>query len=264
MNGVVWVNDVDLHDLGFAATALPGWADGIAVNRDLTEVAGRVGVVGSAITTTPARVIQIQGLVRGEAMTDRRTALRAIRAHCIGTVQLRFGDAPDQYIEGYLSDSRATVQRRATEFTPGVEWLVTLQFTCPDPAFYDVQETTIEFGSTPVGIPIGNLPLGGVVRIAGPATSPVLQYHDGLGAIVEAMTFTGSLGAGEWWDVDLSNGRITDAAGDNALGAWGGLLTGEAFITPSPHDGVFASELWPAMSVTSGAGSYTYRRAYSE
>jgi hypothetical protein len=260
---VCWINDIDVESLGFHVIGLRGHADAVELPRDYAPIPGRAGGLLARHANVPPRIIQLDLAAYDATIATRREPFRVLEAMCGGLVQLRFADAPDQYVEAVLT--RASKRPAAPESAPwwtasAPDMLVSLEFTCPTPAYFAVTETVVALSATPAALPLGTLPSGGVIDI-GPSTNPTLTYRDAASDTQATMGFTATVASGDLLRVDLTELRVTRRVG----GIWSAaqaLHTSGAWFTPSPMDGSYPLAAWPTLAVSSGAATYTYRRAY--
>jgi hypothetical protein len=261
---MAWFNDVDVATLGFTVVDLSGHADAVELPRDYVPIPGRAGGIMARHAEVPSRIIVMDlGLFR-TTLEARREAFRNLEALCAGLVRLRFADAPDQYVEGVLVRApkrAASPHHRVPWWTAAApDMMVTLEFVCPTPAYFAVAETVVALSATPAALPLGTLPSGGVVDI-GPCTNPVLTYRDAASTTKATMGFTLTVATGDLLRVDLTEMRVTR----RIAGVWSAaqaLHTSGAWFYPSPLDGNYALNVWPTLALSSGAGTYTYRRAW--
>jgi hypothetical protein len=135
-----------------------------------------------------------------------------------------------------------------------------LMFLCPDPTWRDMITQVIGFNTTPVMIPLGTAPSGGVIRIAAPAwsanvTNPVLSYLNVAKATVESMTFTTTLVAGEdYIEIDLDRSTLT--LSDNGVSGNGAsLLSDGDFFVLDPMDGDPMNSGFPYLMLAASGGT---------
>jgi hypothetical protein len=260
---VCWINDEDVETLGFAVAGLRGHADAVELPRDYRPIPGKAGGIMARHADVPARIIVIDLLLVGTTLTTRRESFRELEALCAGTCTLRFGDAPDQYVEGVLTRSpkRPAAPESAPWWTAAApEMIASLEFTCATPAYFAVTENVVALSATAAALPMGTLPSAGVIDI-GPSTNPVLTYKDADGTTQGTMGFTAVVASGDLLRVDLTEMRVTR----RISGTWSAaqaLHTSGAWLQPSPVDGDYTTEAWPTLAVSSGTASYTYRKAY--
>lgn len=260
MRDIVFLNGVDVTDLGLMPTAAPGWSDAARNEFNLQTVPGRRGRIPSRMVSSPERYIEIHGMIHGDTWQERSKKLDDLTGYCAGQVDIRFGDRPDRFIIGAFEEARTAPTAPGAESLPGAWWNVVLRFVCPDPVFYAVEESEIVgIGSSPTVIPMGTLPSAGVLTISG-GTNPVIRGYRSNDELIGEMTFSGDF-TGNTLTVDFLTRELSTSLAVNPWSLWAGLAT-ERFLTWSVADYDFRAESWPKISVSSGSGSYAYRKAY--
>lgn len=267
---VAYIDGTDVETWGFEVVGLQGHADGVELPRDYVPIPGSRGGILAAKAAVPPRTIVMDLLYPGSTVANRRSAFRDLEARCgEGLVELKFGDASAEYVEGRLVRAAKQPGVDGPWFTDSAaDMIVQLEFLCPQPVYWSTSEFTINLSTTAADIALGTLPSAGTITVnadTNTVTDPVVTYADSGGTTVETMSFTDTIAVGDQIDIDLDNWRITKTESGVEAAEYD-LLTSGDFFFPDPADGVYTSTAWPTitLSATSGTvtGTYTYRKAY--
>lgn len=260
MTWSVAINETVLADLGVYVQNIPGWLDGTGRNYPTLAIQGRQGAVFAADPTVAPRQLRIECTVNTASIAARWTAERKLKGLVSrGLVSITVDDDVNAplVIEGVNVEAPITPRGHPLDAMVSD---ATLMFLCPDPTWRDVLGSTVGFNATPVMVPLGNAPSGGIIRIAAPAwsanvTNPVLSYLNVAKATVQSMTFTTTLVAGEdYLEIDLDRSTVT--LSDNGVQSSGAtLLTAGDFFVLDPMDGDVVNSGYPYLSVTATSGT---------
>lgn len=256
----VLLNETALADLSAYVVGIPAWLDSVGRDYPTLAIPGRQGAVFAADPTVAPRQLRVEFTVQAATVAARLTAERAIKALAYrALVRLTTDDDVNTPIAIDAVCTNCT-------FTPKGHPLVAivsdgvLSLLCPDPTWYDVLGQTIGFNATPVMVPLGTAPSGGIVRIAAPSWSanvqdPILYYLNVAKATVQSMTFTVTLVAGEdYLEIDLDRSTVT--LSDNGVTSSGAtLLTAGQFFTLDPMDGDPLNSGYPYLMLSATAGT---------
>lgn len=265
MAPILYVNDLDLGELGCKIEAIEGWADPLTLRLQGQAVAQRVGqlpltVYGGAVEP---RDIVVRGTITGATEADLVTARAELKDQCgRGLVELRVKDAPELMALAYLT--RGIFAGVSPQFLAPWWTRVALTFTCLDPLFYTKSPTVIGMPVTGVDYPcpLGTAPSLPLIRIFA-ATNPLLSYNASTGAVRQTMGFTVTLGANDYIEIDCDAKTITKSVAGVISDGISTLVSGD-FPVLDPQDADYAGAVWPTMSVlTSGTGELVYRRAWA-
>ena len=268
MSGILFLNGNDAKTTyGFELVDAPDLLSMGAHSYQTAAVVQRPGVLlGTARPTIEPRQLRLQGFITGTSLSDAVAKLDLLKA-AINTGPCRISTAWDttrQYW-GVLVNAPAGPNSAYWQTYLAVE----LDFLLFDPLSYKTTEETVAFTGSPVAIPLGTGPSRGnravsaVIRISGPATTPILQYKNSDGVVVSEMRFTGySPLANDYIDIDIARGLVTKTISGTRSNAMGDLAPGWNFPALDPQDGSFELSAWPTLQVNSGSGSITYTKAY--
>lgn len=254
---------VDGVDLGAEAglvvrSGASGIRGSVPVSYPTQRVPDRFDAVRTA--TKPqhqARSIVVPGTVVADDMATMHQRLHQLKSYLAPGPERTVRLVDDETVEFLARVQQVDGQPvRPDQIQPWTE--VAIRFQADDPRIWDVDQQNVGIDGTPTAMPLGTAPVAPVVRIDGSATNPALTYADDGGATVETLSLTISIGAGDWIEVDMDRKTIVDQAGASQISA----LSGGDFFRLDPTDGDYATSSWPQVSVSSGTGTVTYRKAY--
>jgi phage-related protein len=258
---VAWINDTPLTDLGLYVTAHPRWLSSPEFDYPVAAMPGSVGGIPSDVATVGAGSYAITARVEPTSLTNREDVVNAIHYKLKGLLELRFADQPDKVLDVQLSPNVEIAPEAPTSFVePGL--LVTLNFIAASPYKRDRWGQMAGFGSVRTEIPLGDLPSAGIVEIMGSASNPVLTYRAASGEALETMTFTITLAATDFLEIDLGKRTIYK----NVSGVRtrvDSIRTAGYFFNLDPADGSPDFEDWPTLEVSAGDGLILYNRNWS-
>lgn len=262
MTWAVYLNETELSTLGVYPESAPDWQSGPARDFQAVRIPGRQGVVLPADPETQPRVLQLACLIQPAALTlaarlRAEDLLKGLAYRALVKIIWDDGVNAPRQIDGVCTALTINPRRH-----PVVSLVsdATLSILCPDPTWSDVVGQMIGFSTTPVAIPLGTAPVGGIVRLAAPSwsanvTNPVLTYLSAGGQTVQTLTFTTTLSAGtDYLEIDLDRATVTDYNSGTASSGIA-LLTGGDFFALDPYDGDPLNSSYPMLKVTSSAGT---------
>lgn len=276
MTWAVWLNETDVSTLGYYVEQVGGWLHGPSRQYPQMALPGRMGNVLASDPSATARQVRLVGTIRTAANTvaarmDAEKQLKALAYR--GLVRLTVDDDVNAplCIDGVCE--AGAIEPKGGHPTTMPATGVELQFTCPDPTWYDVQASIAWAGTSATAIPLGNAPASdSIVRIAAPVWSanvenPTITYSNAGGTTLGTMLFNGlTLTAGQDFlevDLDRATATLSDAGvRSNAIS----LLTSGNFFALDPMDGDYVQSAWPRLKVTATAGTpsttITYRKRW--
>lgn len=258
--GICWINDTDVTALGMTLrSGTDGWMDGTTVQRETVMIPRRHGAHVSDFGEKQPRIIQLVGQLDPSTVTGRLAEVDTVMDHLQGELEVRFSDAPNKVMTGWLRSVRTM---ELTPYYSIPDLVLTINIHCDDPVKYDRYHQVISFGTSGAEVPLGTEQNTGTVEIMGAASTPILYYKDQTGAQQEYMSFSNTLAAGAWMRVDLDRKRIRlfSATGAETNGM-SSLASGD-FFTLHPAHGNKTAANWPTLSLSTGTGRITYRRAW--
>jgi phage-related protein len=262
MTWAVAINETSLADLSVYVVGVPAMLDGLGRSFPLFSLSGRQGSVLASDPTVAARQLRIECTITTTSIAARQTAERQLKALATrGVVTITVDDDVNAPLSIEGVNAECTITPRGHPIDAIVADVV-LQFVCPDPTWRAVMGMAVGLNTTPVMIPLGNAPSGGVVRIAAPSWSanvqnPVLTYRNLANSTVQSMTFTTTLVAGEdYLDIDLDRSTVTKY--DDGVATTGApLLTAGDFFVLDPTDGDPLNNGYPYLVLSASGGTPT-------
>lgn len=177
-----------------------------------------------------------------------------------GEVEIELGDRPNKfYIARHVDTDPQSFERDALGM---LVQPVAITLERLKPFLYGPSSSVSGISSSPVDIPGGTAPFTGRFRISGAATNPVITLRDHTGAAVKTTSFTITLGAGAWLDVDLRPGVTKPLVDDGGANQVGALDLDSDFpwtILPEYRDAIAPAEA--TLELSSGSGEFFYRVA---
>lgn len=258
---VLWINGVDVEDLGLSVTSLDRWGAGMEFEFPSQGASGYLGHFVTQEASAPPRVVSLRLVVPCETVAARSAILTSVLARLQGLLELRFSDEPDRVLYGLRTrEVTAGVVASKSFVVPDLD--VSIEITCHDPAKYDRFMQTAAFSSIAMPVPTGNLPHGGIMYIFGAATNPGVTYRNMLKDVVTQMGFTVTLGSDDFLKVDNDLETVTyynNGIAEDGLGLW---TSGDGFPQCDPADGDVLGEAYPSLEVNSGNGVLIYQRKW--
>lgn len=261
----ILINGTDIADVGFTLTNVQPWLSGPKLVRAIAALPGFTGGIPSPSALTESRLITATSLARATSYAQRLGYLDAMADLAMhGVNELAFPDQPDRIMRALYVSSDVEVYAPRLVSTDG---LVTVGWICPDAAKYERKPRGLVIGTTPVSIPLGTLPSGGLWRIMGPLAGAIsLQYRAQNGVLLGELTVTGTLTTNEHLDVDLEERSITKWSSVGvASNAYSWKASTSLWFRLDSGDGTRALNTWPTLqqSIAAGGGLFFYRRAYA-
>jgi predicted phage tail component-like protein len=256
----LFVNDFDCSSLGLVVADVDGHLHAPSSRDKTSQLPQRVGaVILAPEAETAPRTLVITGVLRRASVLSARNALLELQERLYrGTVELRFADDPDKVY--YARVTEADWSGNPPQFV-NPHGRVSIRATCFDPLVYDRYGSVIGFSSVRSAVPLGTAVSAPTLRIMGAATNPVVTYRDKSGTSKRTMSFTGTLAATDYLEIDGELFKITKyASGVASQGI--ALLTSGDFIALDPHDSDPASGVWGTLEVSAGTGECLYRRSW--
>jgi hypothetical protein len=262
-----WVNDTPLERLGFRVVRVRGMGDPLGQRVPTTAVPGRAGrlAVSTRAGEVSPRTVTVTLTIRPRtSLADLEAAMVKLYALCGGgLVELREARDPGKALVGYLAggeDLPYDPQYLAADPAS----LVTLRFTCDDPARYAVSPTLVGLATSRAACPLGPLPVAPILRIFGAVTNPTVSIRTAGGVLRQTMGFTIALAATDWLEVNCETGVIQKSVSGVVSDAYGTWTTkSDGFLVLDPHDGDPVTGTGPTLELSGGSGEACYWRAYA-
>lgn len=266
----LYLSGRSLEALGFRVETIKGPWDLPAVTDPVIAIPGRMGRMRTGQAADVAmRDIVIAGLVE-ESTTLRTNAdleskLETLKAlFAIGLLEVGRVNQMNRLYVTRTVGFEATVRGAALA---GVTAELTVHLQAIDPLAYDAALSIIGFGATRVPIPVGSAPSGGLLRIMGPATNPVITVRRLTGDVVHTLGLTRTLAATDYEEIDLDLMRLTrfvsGVTTSDANAATSGDIEDFSF---SPEDGDALAGQYPTLECSGLTGDgnceICYRRAW--
>jgi hypothetical protein len=255
----VTINGTALATYGLSiAPGTEGWMDGIRWNRSTVVMPGRTANEVSPVETATPRIVRLRGFMAPTSISDRSTKMDALVHALRGDLNIAFASDGSRHVTGQVR--RITT----TEQVPGYvnpKLVVTIELECVDPAKYTTATSTATFGTAGVAVALGTLPSRPTVTITGPGTDPILRYKAHGGATQGYMSFTITLASGSTLTVDMDRMRIRKTISGTETNAMDTLASGD-FFELDPADASPATGSWPSLTLSAGAGSVSYNKAW--
>jgi hypothetical protein len=241
----------DASDREWVQLTVPGTA-GVLFAPPVQEKGRKLTLTGglwTAANTTAAR----------EAAED---ALKgALRAGLLRLVRTS-ASSLSRLIEGYA----VSIQTKPVEHPlNGLGSAVTIAMLCRDVYWRDIEPLlrALPVAGARYALPLGEAPSTPIIRLMA-GTNPVLTYRDAGGAVVWSMTFTATLSATDYLDIDMRYRTITRVNSGTTVATSGlSLLTAGDFPRAfDPQDGDYLSAAWPTLEVSSGSAEALWWRQW--
>lgn len=262
----VLLNGVDVAELGFGVARVEGFRRGPEAAWTSVSRPQMPGAVPVGRTYAP-RPIDIVGSIKGDSLEDLQERLDQL-------VGLAAARQPCEIVLAGLNDAKkieADFREPYVTEMPGGQWAIllwdlSLSFVATRNPFWQ-ELTATDIGpiqTTPVALPQGTGPSYPVVRIAGPATDPVVIVRDRTGAEYGRMGFTATLSNGEYLVIDTRRFTVyrnttgLPNVGDSVPHLW---TSGEFFHVPTEVFNHHA-EAWPSAACSSGSARFIYPRQW--
>lgn len=263
--GTFIVNGTDLSDFGLILEDVQPWLSGLKLTRALTAMPGFTGSIPSDAATVESRLVTLSTYANTLSFAAR-TALQDALADLFsnGMNEITSPDQPSRVMRGFYLGTETDIAAPRLLSTDGrfrVSWL------CPDPTKYDREPRGLTLGTTPVLVPAGTLPMGGVWRVMGPLSGAITMTYRALTGIpLGAFTVSGTLTSGEYLDVDLDRREITKYSSVGvASDAYAWKSSTAYWFRLDAGDSVRVGDQWASLeqSIAAGGGLFSYRRAWA-
>lgn len=234
--GGLVINGYDFANQGLVMETWPGFQSSPTRRPNLTTVWGRDGgafIPGEA--SAGAREATVTGVLVQSSVTARRAAVNEIKKRLdAGELHVEFVDRPGQRLMAYAT---------SFEFQPmGLDEIATggnvsIGLLAPSPVFEDIEPTIVTFGSARTLVPFGTGVTTGFIQLLGPSTNPTFTYQDEAGVVRGYMTFTVTLAAADFLDINLQTFSATlSQSGARSYG--GSYLTSGDWPVLDARDGL--------------------------
>jgi len=265
----VWINGRDLSSDSWTLIGLSGWMQGVDTRRGVTAIPGVGGVVPGSQQTAEPRSIALAFRRALTALTDRDAAVNTLTDRLSGLLWVRFDDAPARVVRCVSGSVRVSPANAAGAFAVAtIEAAVTL--TAYDGASYDTEPQIRALATTPVEIPLGTLPSGGIVYWGGAwtaTTARTLILRDAGGVARTTMTVTApsgeSLASTDYLEIDLARRYVTKVTSAGVRTNEYDWYTSGDWITLDPAYQDRAGTRYATLEVSAGTAQITYRKAYA-
>ena len=259
MNPSLYVNGQDLEALGLHVETCTGPWDLPAITDPAIVIPNRLGRARTGAARTMAQreialggtIIESAGVRTNADFEAKTETIKAILAY--GILDVRFVNQPTR---SYLATPTKFTVTPDGPALAAVSGTFALSFVCEDPLSYELVPDCVAFAGSPVPVPLATGPVGGVIRIMGPATNPVVTYRGITGMALHTLGFTRTLAADDYLEIDLDAWSITRYQSGAASNDAGAMSSGdiEAFSL-LPADGDRANGVWPTLECSGlGAG----------
>lgn len=261
----VYVNDLDLEQLGFTVEEVLGLDDAPEVSLPVAGVAGMAGgvIMATREAKIDAREITITGHLIRASTAALDAALTQVKALLSGVLEVRSVRNANRVAVGYRQSIveapfKAQYRRVATKLT--------IRFLCPDPYLYDRSPITIgPISTTPVALVLGSAPVKPRLLLIGAGASATVTYRDagGVSRCVMGFTFSPSHGATDYLDMDLDAGVFQNSASGTVTDGYAKWTTKtDGLIVLDPQDGDPITGTYPTLEASSGTLLAVYPRSY--
>lgn len=259
MSGILYINDMDVAELGLKPLDLSDWWGAPRVTRASASPYALAGAIPSVSGSYEPRRLTLALALESSSLAGRRSDVDDLHRQFQGLLEVRLGD--DSTRVGYaVMEGMAAPQRHPGFF--GNTWpqaRVGPELVFYDVCKYDREPSLVPLSTTPFTVPMGTAPTAGIYTVYG-STSPVTLRARAYGGELlsdATMTFAALQGSSEAISVDMANHALTfytDGAASSSVGISTKLTSGW-FFGLDPADA-------PAVEVTAGSGELRYRRRW--
>lgn len=249
----VSVDGTALSSLGLVVETLTNVRATVPREDSTVTVAG---LAGATLTETLPQVgvrdFTIAGTILGGSASACLSAYNSLCALCAGGSKVLV-----------LQDDttrRITARLRGQSFTcvevalGAASAKVELQWRAIDPYWEDVTATTVSLTTSPAACAMGSAETWPTIVINQSCT---ITYKTSAGTTVYTLVVTGVSGA-QTASIDMRARTITHSVS----GITPSLRTSGRYFRLSPREGVYASSSWPTLTLSTGTGTATYRKAW--
>lgn len=250
---IVSIDGTALSTYGFVAEQVPN-ARGM-VTRDLLTVAV-AGQPGAVVTETNPQVavrdFTIVGTILSTSASAALSAYRNIQALC----------ADGEHTIVLIDDTSRRIRARRISCTytsvevplGGSALRIEIAWRAIDPYWEDVSATTVSLSTSPAACATGTAPCYLTLTIDQSCT---ITYKNSAGTTRATFVLTGVSGA-QTAVIDTLTRTLTHSVS----GITPSLRTSGTYFVLDPRDGTYASSSWPTITLSSGTGSVSYRKAW--
>jgi hypothetical protein len=259
----VYVNDYDLGSLGATVELVDGLRAAAGQRWVSTPVVGRAGelLLSGRPSVQPRRLI-LRGKVTAASQAALESAVDALKSRLNqGAIEVRTAANLNRVLLCRLTGF-AEQPFTPQMLTPLVGFTADLEALSP--AWAD-REPIIVSGAAAARVPcpVGNLPVAPVVQILGASgANPVLTLRAANGDSRGSMTFTVTLAATEYLEIDMDAKTATKVASGTPTNGLS-LLTAGDFLALTPEDGDEIAGTYPTLEVSSGTLQISYHRRWA-
>lgn len=252
------INGQPLEALGVTFSAVTPFRGRPRRARDRFAIVDGAGVAPARRATQGAREFTVQGYVGPAAVGTiggRVELLDALERAVAGWCAVELDDSPGRAID---AECLGIDVRPVNTVYGAPAFEVDLHWVAYDATWRDTEPRVTSFGATATAIATGTASHGGVVRLMGSATNPVLTCQRPDGTTAWSLTFTVALAAEDFLEVDLDARTVvlSDAGvRTNGLALW---TAGEWGVLEPAVD----AALSPALAVSAGAGVHVGARRW--
>ena len=251
-------NGVDSRVVGLRVERVEGWyaTPGAAVEH--VAVHGRAGGFKVASGSPQGRLLNVSASVRGTTVALRNTYLDQVKdflSSGILTIS-RFDDVARVVV--------GTLEGRIEVPTPGKNLVAKLSFAvrCESAWLSNVQLTlrALVAAATRYTVPLGTAPSAPIIRLRG--TNPVLTYRDAGATIRKSMTFTLTMAAGDYLEIDMGLVKIRKSVSGTITNGRSTLTSGDFPWALDPRDGNQLAGVSPTVETSVGTGLVIYQKEW--
>ena len=251
---------VSLRPYGLLVERVDGWYVTPAPAFETVGIHGRAGAVKVASGAPQGRLLTVTGVVRAATLALRNTAIDQLKdaiSSGILTVQ-RFDDVARMAI-GSL-EGQIQVVPHSPAIRPSAR--ITFSIRCDSAWLSSIQPTlrALAAAATRYTVPLGTAPSTPIIRLRG--TNPILTYRDAGGTIRKSMTFTITMAAGDYLEIDMGLVKIRKSVSGVVTNGRSTLTSGDFPWALDPRDGNQLAGIWPTLETSVGTGLVIYPKAW--
>lgn len=216
----VLLNGVSQVDLGLVLVEGSPAVAGFTRTRESISWPGRTGSIASPVATTPMRVLRFVYQARASmTATERNTALQRLSALLTGPIEVQCTDGTARRLVGVCTSYDASI---TTPSFVNMAPTVTVEITCPNAAFEDLELQQFALSATPTRMPVGTAGHTACFVLVGANTTPfTITYRNCAGTSVGQIACTPALAANETLVIDTATEQFvkynTTAGTDGVL-----------------------------------------------
>lgn len=242
LSTLITINGETLDDLGISTVSSPE-LDYVGVQRDVLGITGRLGGVAAAAGVGSPKRITLQFVLGATTIETRQATLDALFPKLQGLLEIEFGFSPDRVYWGYADLAPMRARYDSLAYLSG-DVTLTLPIIVPSATAVAKNGTVLHIGTGVTEIVgLGTLPSAPLIIVPGPVTDLVVDYQDQSEITIQKLTITGSVGSGEYLEIDCATQRLiigTEATGARVLtmSFFDHTVTDNGFPIFDPGDGV--------------------------